>query len=62
MFWGFLLVFLFGNPAVAETITVYGKKIPDADYKLKLDQYNLQLTDYRFPSGLRILFQSENMP
>jgi zinc protease len=59
MLWGFLILFLFGNPVEAETITVYGKKIPEAEYKLKLDQYNLELTDYRFPSGLRILFQSE---
>lgn len=54
------------NPAQAEetkadeTIVVTGrKKIPEANYQLQLDPYDLQLSDYRFPSGLRILFQSE---
>ena len=47
--------------AANETIVVTGrKKIPDASYQLKLDAYDLQLSDYRFPSGLRILFQSEH--
>lgn len=34
-------------------------KIPGAEYKLKLDDYNIELQDFRFPSGLRILMQSE---
>ena len=38
---------------------VEAKPIPDAEYKLKLDPYNLNISDYRFPSGLRIMFQSE---
>jgi zinc protease len=33
--------------------------IPKASYKLNLEEFSLHLTDYRFPSGLRILFQSE---
>ncbi len=43
---------LFSAPVSAE-------RIPDAEYKLQLDPYNLNISDYRFPSGLRILFQSE---
>ena len=34
-------------------------KIPKAEYKLNLEAYDLQLSDYRFPSGLQFLFQSE---
>ena len=34
--------------------------IPDAPYRLQLDQYDIQIQDYRFPSGLRIMFQSES--
>ena len=41
------------------SITVTGQKIPKAEYKLNLEAYDLQLSDYRFPSGLRVLFQSE---
>ena len=41
------------------SITVTGQKIPKAAYKLNLEVYDLQLSDYRFPSGLRVLFQSE---
>ena len=33
--------------------------VPRADYSLKLDEYSLRLQDFTFPSGLRILFQSE---
>src|SRR5436190_3913011 len=33
--------------------------IPKASYKLNLEDYSIHMTDYRFPSGLRILFQSE---
>lgn len=57
-------VVLLVNPVFAEeadeTIVVTGrKKIPNANYQLQLDPYDLHLSDYRFPSGLRILFQSE---
>ena len=41
------------------SITVTAQKIPKAEYKLNLEAYDLQLSDYRFPSGLRVLFQSE---
>ena len=34
--------------------------IPKADYKLKLDEYNIQMADYQFPSGLRVIFQEEH--
>ena len=34
-------------------------KIPGANYQLQLDDYNIELQDFRFPSGLRILMQSE---
>ena len=48
--------FLFGiflaGPAKAQ-------EIPKASYKLELEDYNLELVDYQFPSKLRILFQSE---
>ena len=33
---------------------------PDAAYSLALDEYNVHTLDYRFPSGLRILFQEDN--
>ena len=42
----------FAAPAQAE-------RVPEANYQLKLDPYNLNISDYRFPSGLRIMFQSE---
>ena len=51
MIWSTLGLLLMGN--------VEAKPIPDAEYKLKLDPYNLNISDYRFPSGLRIMFQSE---
>ena len=35
-------------------------KIPKADYKLKLDQYSIQLQSYPFPSGLHVVFQEEH--
>ena len=34
--------------------------IPDAPYRLQLDDYDIQIRDYRFPSGLRVMFQSES--
>jgi zinc protease len=34
--------------------------IPKADYKLKLDKYDVQIRDYTFPSGLRILFEEDH--
>ena len=37
----------------------YAADIPDADYRLALDTYNIQIQDYQFPSGLRVMFQSE---
>lgn len=52
MLWTIASLVLWSGNAFAE-------KIPDASYKLQLDPYNLELSDYRFPSGLRILFQSE---
>jgi zinc protease len=33
--------------------------VPDADYKLRLDPYQIDIRDFQFPSGLRIMFQSE---
>lgn len=51
MIWSTLAILLMGE--------VEAKPIPDAEYKLKLDPYNLNISDYRFPSGLRIMFQSE---
>jgi len=33
--------------------------IPKASYNLQLDEYTLRLQDFTFPSGLRVLFQSE---
>lgn len=33
--------------------------VPSAEYKLKLDPYQIDIRDYQFPSGLRIMFQSE---
>ncbi len=40
--------------------TAHAGDIPDAEYKLQLPKYDLQLTDYVFPSGLRIIFQEEH--
>lgn len=34
--------------------------IPKVAYELKLDQYSIATEDYRFPSGLRILFQEDH--
>ncbi|RME24529.1 MAG: insulinase family protein [Deltaproteobacteria bacterium] len=34
--------------------------IPHADFELKLGQYSIATEDYRFPSGLRILFQEDH--
>lgn len=34
--------------------------IPKVDFELKLDQYSVATQDYRFPSGLRILFQEDH--
>ena len=41
------------QPAMAQ-------KVPAASYELSLESYDIQLRDYRFPSGLRIIFQSES--
>ncbi len=38
----------------------HAAKIPEASYDLKLDNYSITTTDYRFPSGLRILFQEDH--
>jgi len=35
-------------------------KIPKAEYKLKLDQYSIELSSYPFPSGLHVIFQEEH--
>ncbi|MDP6932724.1 MAG: insulinase family protein, partial [Myxococcota bacterium] len=48
-----LLSSFFSGPASAAAI-------PKADYALSLDEYDLQISDYNFPSGLRILFQEEH--
>ena len=37
---------------------VEAKPIPDVE-EIKLDPYTQNISDYRFPSGLRIMFQSE---
>lgn len=34
--------------------------IPAASYQLKLDSYDVNIRDFNFPSGLRIMFQSEH--
>ena len=34
--------------------------IPKVEYKLQLDRYDINTVDYRFPSGLRILFQADH--
>lgn len=34
--------------------------IPAASYQLKLDNYDVNIRDFSFPSGLRIMFQSEH--
>lgn len=34
--------------------------IPNVEYQLQLDRYDIQTVDYRFPSGLRILFQADH--
>jgi zinc protease len=51
--WSLLTVLAFA-PSTAEA-----QRIPEASYKLQLDTYDIGLNDYRFPSGLRIIFQSE---
>jgi len=33
---------------------------PDAAYQLVLDKYEINIRDFRFPSGLRVMFQAEN--
>ena len=35
-------------------------EVPKADYRLKLDQYSIQLQSYPFPSGLHVIFQEEH--
>jgi zinc protease len=40
--------------------TAQAASIPKADYQLQLDEYSIGTQDYRFPSGLRILFQEEH--
>jgi zinc protease len=47
-----LLALSLGGPALAATV-------PSADYKLKLDPYQIDIRDFQFPSGLRVMFQSE---
>lgn len=34
--------------------------VPKAPYVLKLDNYDVNIRDYNFPSGLRVMFQSEH--
>lgn len=34
--------------------------VPPASYQLKLGNYDVQIRDFNFPSGLRIMFQSEH--
>ena len=46
-------------PALFLGVPAHAEKIPDAEYKLKLDDYQIDIRDYQFPSGLRILFQAE---
>ena len=36
--------------------------LPKPKYELKLDDYYIDTVDYRFPSGLRILFQEYTQP
>jgi predicted Zn-dependent peptidase len=35
-------------------------KVPKGDYQLKLDNYEIQLVAYPFPSGLNVVFQEEH--
>ena len=44
---------LFQGPALGATI-------PKASFELKLDNYEIHTEDYRFPSGLRVLFQEDH--
>jgi zinc protease len=53
MFSSMLSLLILGMPAADAA------PIPRADYNLQLDEYTLRLQDFTFPSGLRILFQSE---
>ena len=48
-----LSLFLAVSPADAA-------KVPKADYQLKLDNYEIQLVSYPFPSGLHVVFQEEH--
>mgnify|MGYP001200514833 CR=1 FL=1 len=49
----FMSALLFGAPAEAS-------KVPTADYRLKLDNYEIKLVSYPFPSGLHVVFQEEH--
>ncbi|MCB9779496.1 MAG: insulinase family protein [Alphaproteobacteria bacterium] len=44
--------------ALAPAATAAG--VPAAPFELKLEDYAIQTEDYRFPSGLRILFQEDH--
>lgn len=39
---------------------VYAADYPTPSYDLRLDDYSINTADYRFPSGLRILFQEDH--
>ena len=40
--------------------SVHAAQIPKASYKLELEPYDIQMVDFVFPSGLRIIFQAEH--
>ena len=40
--------------------TAEAAKVTSPEYELRLDRYDIQTVDYRFPSGLRIMFQEEH--
>ncbi|NOY24372.1 MAG: insulinase family protein [Oligoflexia bacterium] len=42
------------------TSPAQASSIPHANFDLKLDEYTIQSQDYRFPSGLRVLFQEDH--
>ena len=39
---------------------VHASEYPTPKYELRLDDYYINTVDYRFPSGLRILFQEDH--
>lgn len=55
---GSLVLALALMPALAPA--AHAAAVPKAPYELKLDNYDVNIRDYYFPSGLRVMFQSEH--